>query len=140
MHVKSTLLAMSAGLAVVGAYLPAAATTPLSLTTLKAGFQPGRWSVSNIGERASSGTELCITSAERLLTRGRAANACNFTVITDTENETIVTYRCKGGLSGRTALRRDMADLYTMEAQGIENGMPFASRTEWRRIGNCQRR
>lgn len=113
------------------------AAPPPSLIALTSGFQVGLWSVSAIGDRAGTGQNFCITAPERLLTRGRATNACNFTVITNTKNESVVTYRCAGGLSGRTALRRDMAGLYTIEAQGIENGMPFASRTEWRRVGNC---
>lgn len=115
---------------------PAMAAAP-ALAALKTGFRPGMWNVSRIGEQESSGKPICVRSMERLLTAGRAGRACNFTVITDTQSEGVVHYRCEGGLSGRTVIRRDTAALYTIMAQGIEKGMPFAARTEWRRTGDC---
>ena len=37
----------------------------------------------------------------------------------------------------RAEIRRDTGELFTVDAQGIEGGRPFASRTEWSRAGHC---
>jgi hypothetical protein len=112
----------------------AAADAPPPLAALSS-FQPGAWQLKQIG--GSSSSSQCLADALPLLTGGRPATECSFKVISDNPNSATVTYRCAAGRSGHTVIRRDTAGLYTVEAQGLENGLPFASRTEWRRTGNC---
>ncbi len=99
------------------------------------GFQPGAWQVKPIG--ATSSASHCLADAVPMLTGGRAAQECSFSAITDAPRSATVTYRCAAGRSGRTVIRRDAGGLYVVDAQGLENGLPFAARTEWRRTGDC---
>lgn len=98
-------------------------------------FQPGQWQMKLVGEEA--GASRCVTDSNLLLMGGRAANACSFSLIDNQPQSAVVTYRCTGGRSGRTELRRDAGGLYVVNAQGLEAGLPFANRTEWRRLGKC---
>ncbi len=111
--------------------LAADAPPPLKALT---GFQPGQWQVSEI-KGSESGK--CVKDVAELLAGDAVSAGCSFTVITDTEASGVVTYRCPSGRSGRTAIRRDTDELYMIDAQGIRDGLPFASRTEWRRSGGC---
>ncbi len=101
-----------------------------------AGWRAGSWQ-----ERAGKGPPLppvCLTSAERILLGSHGgARGCGFTVVRDGPDAAGVTYVCEGGRQGRTDLRRDTADVYTVYAQGLADKHPFANRSEWRRIGNC---
>lgn len=110
-----------------------AASAP-QLAALK-GFQPGAWAVKAVG--ANSSRSQCLADPAALLTGGRAGQECSFTVISDGGDAATVTYRCAAGRSGRTELRRDAHGLYVVDAQGLENGHPFANRSEWRRTGDC---
>ena len=116
----------------------AAAAAPAQVPATRAlqGFQPGQWQVKPLGNGGEAQTQ-CLPDAELMLTGKRPAAQCAFTVITDSEDAAVVTYRCAGGRSGRTAIRRDVAGLYTVDAQGLESALPFADRSEWRRTGNC---
>lgn len=111
---------------------PAAAPPPLA--ALK-GFRPGAWQVKAIG--ADSSSSQCLPEPSSMLLGGRASSDCSFNVISDGPNSATVTYRCAAGRSGRTAIRRDASGLFVVDAQGLENGHPFADRTEWRRTGDC---
>lgn len=111
-----------------------AADAPPPLAALN-GFQPGAWQVKQIG--ASGSSSQCIADAQPILTGGRSAPECSFTAIADTANSATITYRCAAGRSGHTVIRRDTAGLFTVDAQGLEDGLPFANRTEWRRTGSC---
>ncbi len=119
--------------ALVVATAAAAAAAP-PLAALK-GFRPGAWAVKAVGGTSSSSQ--CLADPSELLTGGRAAQECSFSVIADGADAATVTYRCAAGRSGRTQLRRDAHGLYVVDAQGLENGHPFASRSEWRRTGDC---
>jgi hypothetical protein len=116
--------------------VPAAAQAPAAMAVLKGGFSPGRWQVRVPGDEATRPRTLCITSADSFLMGGRGGQ-CRFNIISDGPTEAVVTYRCDSGLSGRTALRRDTAGLYTLDTQGLEGGIPFGAREEWRRTGPC---
>jgi hypothetical protein len=89
----------------------AAAAAPPPLAALK-GFRPGAWAVKAVGGTSSSSQ--CLADLSDLLTGGRPAQDCSFSVI-----------------------RRDAHGLYVVDAQGLENGHPFANRSEWRRTGDC---
>ena len=99
------------------------------------GFAPGAWQVTTIGGQSSSSQ--CIGDASALLMGGRPGEQCNFSVIADGADGATVTYRCEGARSGRTSIRRDTKGLFTVDAQGLESGRPFQSRSEWRRSGSC---
>ncbi len=116
--------------------LPASAVSdpPPPLAAL-AGFQTGAWQVKPIG--ASDSVSHCLADPAPMLTGARPAQECQFRTISDGPNTAIVTYRCTGGRSGRTAIRRDAGGLFVVDAQGLAGGLPFADRTEWRRTGDC---
>lgn len=99
------------------------------------GFSPGMWRQAPIGGGAARSQ--CLADVGVLLTDGRAAPGCAFTVLGNDGANAVVTYRCAGKLSGRTVLRRDAAGIYTTDAQGLEGGLPFAGRSEWRLTGSC---
>ncbi len=99
------------------------------------GFAPGAWQVTPIG--GQSGSSQCLQSAAPMLMGGRPGGECSFTVIADGPDGATLTYRCAGGRSGRTMVRRDAKGIFTVDAQGLEGGRPFQSRSEWRRIGIC---
>jgi hypothetical protein len=127
---------MRAFIALAALLLPiaVAADAPPPLAAL-GDFQPGAWQVKQIG--ASSSSSHCLADAVPLLTGGRPAPGCSFTAISDGPDAATVTYRCGSGRSGRTTIRRDAGSLYTVDAQGLENRLPYAARTEWRRTGSC---
>lgn len=112
----------------------AVADAPPALAALSR-FQPGAWQVKVIG--ASSSSSQCLADPTALLIGGRPAQDCQFRSIANTDNSATVTYRCAGGRSGRTVIRRDASGLFVVDAQGLEDGHPFADRTEWRRTGDC---
>lgn len=123
-HILLPLLLMAAG----------AAAAPPAVGALK-GFRAGAWQVKAIGGNSSSSH--CLSDPETLLTGGRPAQECTFSVIADAQSSATVTYRCAAGRSGRTQVRRDASGLFVVDAQGLENGHPFANRSEWRRTGDC---
>lgn len=97
-------------------------------------WQPGQWQSSGAGRAPVS---ICLQKPDALLLAGRPDSSCRFSTIDDAANVAVVTYQCSEGRQGRTDLRRDTAELYTVDAQGLEGGRPFAGRTEWRRVGAC---
>lgn len=101
-----------------------------------AGWQPGNWQRS-VGDGKST-TTACLTVPAQLLLDGRGdAGSCEFTTIRDTTTAASVTYQCRDGRQGRTDLRRDTSQVFTLYAQGVTGRRPFADRSEWRRIGRC---
>ncbi len=100
------------------------------------GFQAGQWQSKSLGNGGDVQSQ-CLPNVETMLIGSRAAPQCVFTTISDEEDGAVVTYRCASGRSGRTAIRRDTAGIFVIDAQGLEAGLPFASRTEWRRTGSC---
>ncbi len=98
-------------------------------------FRAGSWQVAPLGGGATR--SLCLGSADALLLGARPPGQCSITPISSDADSTVVTWRCAGGASGRTALRRDSAGVYTLHIQGIDAGLPFAEHAEWRRLGAC---
>jgi hypothetical protein len=105
------------------------------LAVLK-GFAPGAWTVATVGS-GSSGRSYCLADPGMMLTGGREAGSCRFTVHADGEEKAALTWRCGPVLSGRTELVRATGELFTVHVQGLEGGQPFAAREEWRRTGSC---
>ncbi len=112
---------------------PALAASP-ALKALS-GWKAGQWRASEIG--GHPGALQCLRQPDAVLLAGRPNASCQFSVIQDDAGTGVVTYRCGDGRQGRTEIRRDTADLLTVDAQGVENGRPFASRTEWSHAGRC---
>lgn len=100
-----------------------------------AGWRAGQWRVAVLGGHPAA--PQCVADPATVLLAGRPDAGCQFSVIEDTPNGGVVTYRCTDGRQGRTEVRRDTSELLTVDAQGVESGRPFASRTEWARAGNC---
>jgi hypothetical protein len=98
-------------------------------------FRPGQWQMKLVGGPATDSR--CIADPQLLLTGGRPASECTFSLIASQPHSATVTYRCSGGRSGRTEIRRDAHGIYAVASQGLEGGLPFAARTEWRRTGDC---
>lgn len=128
----SLTLISAAALALTPSVVLAQATPDLKALQ---GFSPGAWQVTAIGSASSSSQ--CLADASGLLMGGRPGGQCAFSVIADGADGATVTYRCEGGRSGRTAIRRDTKGLFTVDAQGLEGGRPFQNRSEWRRSGGC---
>lgn len=100
-------------------------------------FQPGRYVLKAPGPGAGNGGR-CLADASELAMAGRGGAAgCRVTVVRDTESAGTIGWSCADGRSGRSEIRRDAAGIYTVSAQGIERGLPWASRGEWRRTGAC---
>lgn len=99
-------------------------------------FQRGRYAANPIGRGGVAHAE-CLGSGEALLTAARPPGACAITPISTDARQTVVTWQCEGGASGRTLARRDSVGVYTVHVQGIEGGLPFAEHAEWRRLGDC---
>lgn len=112
---------------------PAVAATP-SIKALS-GWRAGQWRVAVLGGHPAAAQ--CVSSPATMLLAGRADASCQFSVIQDDASSAVVTYRCGDGRQGRTEVRRDTGDLFTVDAQGVEGGRPFASRTEWAHAGKC---
>ncbi len=69
---------------------------------------------------------------------GRGAGpGCRVVVLRDLPGSATISWTCPDGRSGHSDIRRDAAGIYTIAAQGIEAGLPWASRGEWRRVGPC---
>jgi hypothetical protein len=120
------------GMAGLWAVAALAAAPPLEALR---GFQAGQWQVKTIG--ATDVAPQCLADAEPMLTGGLRAEGCSFSVIANMKDGATVTYRCEAGRSGRTQIRRDAHGIFKVDAQGLAGGLPFASRTEWRRTGAC---
>jgi len=100
-----------------------------------ADWQQGRWLASMVGGRTAA--PICLKDPEALLAGGRPKPGCTYSIIEDRPTQATVTYRCPGGRTGHTVVRRDAGNIYTVDAQGVDDGLPFGDRAEWRRIGNC---
>ena len=99
-------------------------------------FRAGQWHaqpIAGIGEART----ICLASRDALLTGGRAG-ACSISRISEDAQQSVVTWRCADGSSGRTQLRRDAAQVYTIHVQGVDGGLPFMEHGEWRHIGRCR--
>lgn len=113
------------------------AAQPIAPKALADGFVPGQWKAVEVAVDQKAVRSICLTSQAQLATDGRPADGCQMKVLTDEPGNAVVSYKCESGLSGRTEIRRDAAGIYTIHAQGLEGGLPFASHSEWRRVGAC---
>ena len=113
----------------------AAVAQPIAPKALADGFSPGQWKAVEVAVNQKAVRTICLASQAQMATDGRPADGCQMNVLTDEPGNAVVSYKCEGGLSGRTEIRRDAAGIYTIHAQGLDKGLPFASHSEWRRVG-----
>lgn len=114
-----------------------AVAQPIAPKALADGFSPGQWKAVEVAVTQKAVRTICLSTQAQMVTDGRPADGCQMNVLTDEPHNAVISYKCESGLSGRTAIRRDAAGIYTIYAQGLEKGLPFASRSEWRRVGAC---
>lgn len=102
-------------------------------------FRPGEWTLRPLGARAGMKPRpICLISPERMARAGYFREQdCSYNVLADTREHATISYRCEGGW-GRTEIRRDAADLYIVDAQGLLDNKPFARRAELKRTGDCK--
>jgi len=129
-------------LSIVGLASAAAAVAQPAALQLFGGrdFEPGQFSVSPLDSSRGGATNKCVISPEILLHTGlEAANGknCVHTVIEDTAERATVAYSCRGIGSGRTTVIKDNRNHFTVDAQGIRGKEPFATRQEFKRVGDC---
>lgn len=115
----------------------AAMAQPIAPKALADGFKPGQWRAVDVALNQKSVRTLCLSSAAQMVTDGRPLDGCQMTLLQDAPANAVVRYACESGLSGRTEIRRDAAGIFTIHAQGLDKGHPFASHSEWRRVGAC---
>lgn len=125
MKLLSVLLLAMAG--------PAVAQAP-ALSQMK-DWQAGAWEARPQGQK--SGASRCLAAPDSMLFNGGSGAGCKVTVISDTAGKGAISYSCPDGRSGRTDVRRDNEDTYMVDAQGVDSGLPFATRIDWRRVGAC---
>jgi len=102
-----------------------------------ADFAPGLYAANPIGRSGVSHQE-CLARSADLMMGARSFRGCKSNSISADARQTVVTWRCEDGASGRTSIRRDSAGVYTVHLQGVDGkGLPFAEHAEWRRTGNC---
>ena len=117
--------------------LGAVAAQQIAPKVLADGFSPGQWRAVEVAVNQKAVRTICIATQAQMATDGRPAEGCQMNVLTDEPGNAVISYKCESGLSGRTEIRRDAAGIYTIHAQGLDKGLPFASHSEWRRSGSC---
>lgn len=129
------------GSRLIGACVALALAAPAAAVALRclSDFEPGTFRLVPAG--GGRETSLCITDPAELAMAGRSGGPqCRVTVVRDGPDSGVLSWSCRDGRSGRSEVRRDAAGIYTVSAQGIEGGLPWASRGEWRRVGSCNGR
>lgn len=120
-------------LAVVGTAMPTAAVAP-DFPAL-ARLQDGLWELRF--RDGSPSRRICWHDPWRLIQLQHPDLACDRLVIENTPDSTQVQYTCKGKGYGRTAIRRESAQLFQLDTQGLAGGLPFVMTGEGRRLGDC---
>lgn len=134
MECKRIMLRLALGLAVAfGAALPTTAAAP-DLPALGK-LQDGMWEL-----RFRDGTpsrRICLHDRWRLIQLEHPDLACDRLVIENRPDAAAVQYTCRGRGFGLTRIRRESAELFQLETQGLAQGVPFEMSAEGRRLGDC---
>jgi hypothetical protein len=126
-------LVVAAGLILGALVAPAVAKAP-ELAMLD-GLTDGSWELRYREDDARS--RICVHSGRELIQIRHSAAKCSPYVVDDEPNLVTVQYTCPGHGYGRTTVRRETPQLVQIEAQGIEDGLPFHFTAEGRRVGGC---
>jgi len=124
-------------LAVTAVLAGAAGAQPGQLTMLER-LERGGWELAFRNDDAGR-DQVCLTTGRELIQLRHARLKCKSTIVDDTPQAVTVQYSCPGNGYGRTRIRRESDQLVQIEAQGIENGLPFAFAAEARWVGSCRR-
>lgn len=98
-------------------------------------LQDGLWEL-----RFRDGTpsrRLCLHDRWRLIQLEHPDLACDRLVIENGADAVAVQYTCRGRGFGLTRIRRESAQLFQLETQGLAQGVPFVMSAEGRRTGDC---
>lgn len=80
---------------------------------------------------------LCLRDRWRLIQLEHPDLACDRLVIENGSDSVAVQYTCRGRGFGLTRIRRESAQLFQLETQGLAQGVPFETSAEGRRVGDC---
>lgn len=101
-------------------------------------FPAGLYSVRSLDTRSPAPVrKICLRSAAELVYHMQGNSQCTSELVQSSSDRLTVHYRCTGRSAGRTEVLRETPDLFRVESQGFIGDLPFADRTELRRIGNC---
>lgn len=121
----------------LGSVVAGAAPTPAVAPELSAlgKLRDGLW---EIRFRDGNPTQrICLHDPWRLIQFQHPDLACERLVIENGTDVASVQYTCRGKGYGRTAIRRESAQLLQIDTQGLAGGLPFVMTGEGRRIGDC---
>ena len=127
---RVTYLAVGA-LALAGAAW-AAAPRPAALS----GAAPGLWEIAGLPGAKAPAKECVAELATLVQYEHRKAN-CTSHVLSDRGNSAVISYECRGGGFGRSAITAITPRSLRIETQGISDGMPFNYVLQARRVGEC---
>lgn len=112
--------------------LAAAQALPRAL----ASAEPGLWEYRHL-EGDSAPQRRCIRDMTALAQVEHAGRQCTRVTIADEARATTIHYTCTGGGFGRSTLEQVTPRSYTIDTQGISDGLPFHHKLNARRVGNC---
>ena len=120
------------GLVTLSAAALAAAAVPRALAPASGGL----WEVS----RSANGhnpTRICVASADLLAQFEHRQRRCSRTVVSDSGNETLISYNCAGGGFGQSKMTLITPRSLRIDTQGISDNLPFHYQLHARRVGDC---
>ena len=120
-------------LGLVPVSVAAAATVPLALAPSSGGL----WEVS----RSATGhnpTRICVATPDLLAQFEHRQQRCTRTVVSDSGNETVITYNCPNGGFGQSKMTLITPRTLRIDTQGISDNLPFHYKLHARRIGDCR--
>lgn len=125
-----------AGLSLAPVGLLAGAAAANSLPVL-AKFQPGQWTIREIGS-TTGGRSVCIGDPAKILQIGHGDAVCTRSVIDSSPTKLTVQYSCPGKGQGQSILTFSTAGAFRLETQGLSGGAPFDFDYDVRRTGDCR--
>ena len=129
------LLGAVLALSAVGiAAVPVIASPPAGLAMFGA-LDKGRWTL-RIRDDGSQ-ERICLRDGTEFIQLSHRQSGCKRFVVTDTPDEVVVQYTCRGTGFGRTTIRRESRELVQIQSQGIRDGRPFSFSGEARLSGRC---
>ena len=122
-------------LATVGA-LAGAAWAAVPPPAALAEATPGLWEIAGLPGAKAPAKECVAELATLVQYEHRKAN-CSSRVLSDRGNSAVISYECRGGGFGRSAITAITPRSLRIETQGISDGLPFNYVLQARRIGEC---
>lgn len=101
-------------------------------------LERGLWQLRALDGRRSP-APLCLGDPEQLAQIRHLRRDCRRSFVAAGRDSVTLSYDCPSVGSGQTTIRVHTPRLARIEAQGLDNGVPFALRAEARRVGPCRR-